>query len=170
MRALTTSAILLGLALGTPAFAQGTPQRAPSQPAPQAQQSAPQIKSVQIVDIKDLPQDVRSQVDELASKTSEQDMQSLRKSIDASPGVTSALKAKGLSSAQVVAMNVDKDGVLTLFAKKATYPQPHRIAVCPAAAAAPLRPVAFVRGDSASGLGLAESNVSDVQPKEGIPS
>jgi hypothetical protein len=120
MRALTTSAILIGLALGTPAFAQGTPQRAPSQPAPQAQQSAPQIKSVQIVDIKDLPQDVRSQVDELASKTSEQDMQSLRKSIDASPGVTSALKAKGLSSAQVVAMNVDKDGVLTLFAKKAT--------------------------------------------------
>lgn len=118
MRALTTSALLIGLAAGAPAFAQGTTQGTSSQPPSQAQQSAPQIKSVQIVDIQDLPQDVRSQVDELASKTSEQDMQSLRKSIDASPGVTSALKAKGMSSAQVVAMNVDKDGVLTLFAKK----------------------------------------------------
>ncbi|WP_458760670.1 hypothetical protein ACSVBT_07740 [Afipia sp. TerB] len=120
MRALTTSAILLGLALGTPAFAQGTTKGAPSQPDAQAQQSAPQIKSVQVVDVQDLPQDVRSQVDELASHTSEQDLQSLRKSIDASPGVSSALKAKGLSSAQIVAANVDKNGVLTLFAKKTT--------------------------------------------------
>ena len=116
MRALTASAIVIGLAFGTPAFAQGTS----SQPKPQAQQAAPQIKSVQVVDIQELPQDVRSQVDELASKTSEQDMQSLRKSIDESPGIVSALKSKGLSSAQVVAINVDKNGVLTLFAKKAT--------------------------------------------------
>jgi hypothetical protein len=120
MRAITTSAILLSLALGTPAFAQGTTKGAPAQPEAQAQESAPQIKSVQVVDVKDLPQDVRSQVDELAAHTSEQDLQSLRKSIDASPGVSSALKAKGLSSAQIVAANVDKDGVLTLFAKKAT--------------------------------------------------
>jgi hypothetical protein len=120
MRALTTSAILIGLALGTPAFAQGPTKGAPAQPESQAQESAPQIKSVQVVDIQDLPQDVRAQVDELASHTNEQDLQSLRKSIDASPGVSSALKAKGLSSAQVVAANVDKNGVLTLFAKKAT--------------------------------------------------
>jgi hypothetical protein len=120
MRALTTSAILISLALGTPAFAQGTTKGAPPQPESQAQQSTPQIKSVQVVDVQDLPQDVRAQVDELASHTNEQDLQSLRKSIDASPGVSSALKAKGLSSAQVVAANVDKNGVLTLFAKKAT--------------------------------------------------
>lgn len=120
MRALTTSAILIGLAFGTPAFAQGTMKSAPPQPESQAQQSAPQIKSVQVVDVQDLPQDVRAQVDELASHTDQQDLQSLRQSIDASPGVSSALKAKGLSSAQVVAANVDKDGVLTLFAKKAT--------------------------------------------------
>jgi hypothetical protein len=45
-------------------------------------------------------------------------MQSLRKSIDATPEAASALKAKGLSSSQVVAINI-ADGVLTLFAKTA---------------------------------------------------
>src|SRR5258708_35340698 len=46
------------------------------------------------------------------SHTSEEDMQSLRKSIDATPEAASALKAKGLSSSQVVAVNI-ADGVLT---------------------------------------------------------
>jgi hypothetical protein len=45
-------------------------------------------------------------------------MQSLRKSIDAVPEAASALKAKGLSSSQVVAINI-ADGVLTLFTKTA---------------------------------------------------
>jgi len=45
-------------------------------------------------------------------------MQSLRKAIDATPEAASALKAKGLSSSQVVAINI-ADGVLTLFAKTA---------------------------------------------------
>jgi hypothetical protein len=45
-------------------------------------------------------------------------MQSLRKSIDASPEVAAALKAKGLSSSQVVAINI-AEGVLTMFTKTA---------------------------------------------------
>ncbi len=52
------------------------------------------------------------------AQTSDEDMQSLRKSIDATPEAASALKAKGLSSSQVVAINI-ADGVLTLFAKTA---------------------------------------------------
>jgi hypothetical protein len=52
------------------------------------------------------------------AQTSEEDMQSLRKSIDATPEAASALKAKGLSSSQVVAINI-VDGVLTLFARTA---------------------------------------------------
>jgi hypothetical protein len=43
-------------------------------------------------------------------------MQSLRKSIDATREAVSALKAKGVSSSHVVAINI-ADGVLTLFAK-----------------------------------------------------
>jgi hypothetical protein len=45
-------------------------------------------------------------------------MQSLRKSIDATPEAASALKAEGFSSSQVVAINI-AGGVLTLFAKTA---------------------------------------------------
>jgi len=72
----------------------------------------------QVVDVKDLKPEVRSKVDDIVAHTSEEDMQSLRKSIDATPEVASALKAKGLSSSQVVAFNI-ADGVLTLFAKTA---------------------------------------------------
>ena len=61
---------------------------------------------------------MRSKVDEVVAHTSDEDMQSLRKSIDASPEVAAALKAKGLSSSHVVAINI-ADGVLTLFAKTA---------------------------------------------------
>jgi hypothetical protein len=95
-------------------------QGAPSQPevqTPPAQSSAI-IRSIQVVDIKDLKQAVRSKVDEVVAQTSEEDMQSLRKSIDATPEAASALKAKGLSSSQVVAISIT-DGVLTLFTKTA---------------------------------------------------
>jgi len=61
---------------------------------------------------------VRSKVDEIVAHTSEEDMQSIRNSSDATPEATSALKAKGLRSAQVVAINI-VDGILTLFAKTA---------------------------------------------------
>jgi hypothetical protein len=61
---------------------------------------------------------VRAKVDEVVAQTSEEDLQSLRKSIDATPEAASALKAKGLSSSQIVAINIT-DGVLTMFAKTA---------------------------------------------------
>jgi hypothetical protein len=118
MRIFTASVIIAALSLGTPAFVQA--QGAPSQPkaqTPPAQSSAV-IRSIQVVDIKDLKPAVRSKVDEVVARTSDEDMQSLRKSIDASPEVAAALKAKGLSSSQVVAINI-ADGVLTMFTKTA---------------------------------------------------
>lgn len=57
-------------------------------------------------------------MDEIIAQTSDDDIQSLRKTIDASPQVASALKAKGLTSSQVVAINI-ADGVLTMFTKTA---------------------------------------------------
>ena len=71
-----------------------------------------------MVDVKDLTPAVRSKVDDVVAQTSEEDMQSLRKTIDATPEAASALKDKGLSSSQVVAINI-ADGVLTIFAKTA---------------------------------------------------
>jgi hypothetical protein len=118
MRIFTASVIIAALSLGTPAFVQA--QGAPSQPEAQTppDQSSTVIRSIQVVDVKDLKPVLRSQVDELIKQTSEEDMQSLRELIDSTPEAASALKAKGLSSSHVVAINI-ADGVLTLFAKKA---------------------------------------------------
>src|SRR3984885_2845011 len=118
MRIVTASVIIAALSLGTPAFvqAQGTSSQPEAQTPPD--QSSTVIRSIQVVDIKDLKPALRSKVDEVVAHTSEEDMQSLRKSIDATPEAASALKAKGLSSSQVIAINI-ADGVLTLFAKTA---------------------------------------------------
>ena len=118
MRIFTASVIIAALSLGTPAFvqAQGAPSQSETQKPPA--QSSTVIRSIQVVDIKELEPAIRSKVDELVARTSDEDMQSLRQLIDATPEAASALKAKGLSSAQVVAINI-ADGVLTLFAKTA---------------------------------------------------
>jgi hypothetical protein len=117
MRIFTASVIIAALSLGTPAFvqAQGAPSQSQAQTPPA--QSRTVIRSIQVVDVKDLNPVVRSKV-EVVAQTSKEDMQSLRNSIDATPEAASALKAKGLSSSQVVAINI-ADGVLTLFAKTA---------------------------------------------------
>jgi hypothetical protein len=98
MRIFTASVIIAALSLGAPAFVQA--QGASSQPEAQTppDQSSTVIRSIQVVDIKDLKPALRSKVDEVVARTSEEDMQSLRKSIDATPEAASALKAKGLSS------------------------------------------------------------------------
>jgi hypothetical protein len=116
VRIFTAFVIIAALSLGTPAFVQA--QGAPSQPKAQTppDQSSTVIRSIQVVDVKDLKPMARSKVDDLVKRTSEEDMQSLRKSIDATPEVASVLKAKGLSSSHLVAINI-ADGVLTLFAK-----------------------------------------------------
>jgi hypothetical protein len=116
MRIFTASVIIAALSLGTPAFvqAQGAPSQSEAQTPPD--QSSTVIWSIQVVDVKDLKPVVRSKVDDLVKHTSEKDMQSLRELIDSTPEAASALKAKGLSSSHVVAINI-ADGVLTLFAK-----------------------------------------------------
>jgi hypothetical protein len=118
MRIFTASVIMAALSIGTPAFVQA--QGAPSQPEAQEppDQSSTVIRSIQVVDVKDLKPALRSMVDDFVKHTSEEDLQSLRKSIDATPAAAAALKAKGLSSSHVVAINI-VDGVLTLFAKTA---------------------------------------------------
>ena len=115
MRIFTAYVIIAVLSLGTPAFvrAQGAaPSQSDTQKPPD--QSSTVIRSIQVVDVKDLQPAVRSKVD--VAQTSDEEMQALRKVIDASPEVAAALKAKGLNSSHVVAINV-ADGVLTMFTK-----------------------------------------------------
>jgi hypothetical protein len=107
--------IVASLIAGTPIMA----QTAPSQPQTEPQKDIA-VRSIQVVDVEDLKADVRSKVDALVANTKQQEIKSLRDSIDATPEAVSALKAKDRSSAQVVAINIDKDGILTMFTKKAT--------------------------------------------------
>jgi hypothetical protein len=118
MRILTASVIIAALFLGTPAFIQA--QGAPSQSGAEtpSTESSTVIRSIQVIDIKELQPPVRSKIDEIVANTSEEDIQSLRKSIDATPEATSVLEAKGLKSSQVVAINI-ADGVLTMITKTA---------------------------------------------------
>jgi hypothetical protein len=70
MRIFTASVIVAALSLGTPAFvqAQGAPSHSKAQKSPA--QSSSVIRSVQVVDIKELEPAIRSKVDELVAHTS----------------------------------------------------------------------------------------------------
>jgi hypothetical protein len=124
MRTFALSTVVALLLAGSPALALAQATPAPSQPqtAPQSE-TAPQqsvtIRSIQVVDVEELQADMRSKLDALVANTKEDEIKSLRESIDATPQAVSALKAKGRSSAQVVAINVDENGILTMFTKKA---------------------------------------------------
>ncbi|MCF6124730.1 hypothetical protein EN904_06900 [Mesorhizobium sp. M7A.F.Ca.CA.001.07.2.1] len=99
------------------------PTPAPATPAPatpQAQPAVPTIQSVNIVDITELPKDTQTQVNQVIAQRGDDGLKKLRSSIDATPKVKSALEAKGMTSAQVVAASMEPNGALTLITKKAS--------------------------------------------------
>ena len=124
MRTFALSTVVVLLLAGSPlALAQASPAPSQSQTKPQESRAAPQegveIKGFQVVDVEELKGDVRTKVDAIVANTKPEDIKSLRASIDATPQAVSALKAKGRISAQVVAVNIDKDGILTMITKTA---------------------------------------------------
>ncbi|MER9847372.1 hypothetical protein NKJ55_08400 [Mesorhizobium sp. M0106] len=127
MRKTTLLAAAATLVLATAASAQQQPAQqpspapaAPAPAAPGAQPQAPTIQAINVVDIKDLPAATQAKVNEVIAKRSDADLQKLRGSIDATPQVKSALEAKGLTSAQVIAASMSTNGALTLITKKAS--------------------------------------------------
>ena len=120
MRISTASVIIAALSLGTPAWvqAQGAHPNAPPQAQSDQSDESDVVRSIQIVNIKDLEPEVRSQVEAVVAKTSEDDLRKLRDAIDATPEMVSALKANGLTSSHVFAIHL-ANGVLTLFTKTA---------------------------------------------------
>lgn len=123
MRKTILFAAAASLALAGAASAQQPPSPqpspAPAAPAP-ATPKAPTIESVNIVDITELPKDTQTQVNQIVAQRGDAGLQTLRKSIDATPKVKSALEAKGISSAQVIAASLQPNGALTLITKKAS--------------------------------------------------
>jgi hypothetical protein len=88
--------------------------------APAAPSAAPTIQAINVVDITDLPAATQAKVNEVVAQRGEAGLQKLRGSIDATPQIKSALQAKGLTSAQVIAASMGTDGALTLITKKAS--------------------------------------------------
>ncbi|RWC17774.1 MAG: hypothetical protein EOS52_01170 [Mesorhizobium sp.] len=118
---LVAAAATLLMAGAAGAQQQPTPSPAPTAPAaPKAQSAAPAIQSVNVVDITELPKDTQTQVNQIVAQRGDAGLQTLRKSIDATPKVKSALEAKGMSSAQVIAASMQPNGALTLITKKAS--------------------------------------------------
>ena len=124
MRKTTILAAAATLMLAGAASAQQQPAQQPAQapaaPAPGGQQAAPAIQSVNIVDITELPKDTQTQVNQVIAQRGDDGLKKLRSSIDATPKVKSALEAKGMTSAQVVAASMEPNGALTLITKKAS--------------------------------------------------
>ncbi|TIO05155.1 MAG: hypothetical protein E5X88_28485 [Mesorhizobium sp.] len=123
IRLAAAAALLLATAASAqqqPAQQPGEPPASPAPAAPGAQPAVPTIQTVNIVDIEELPKETQTKVNEVMAKRGEDGLQKLRGSIDATPQVKSALEAKGLTSAQVIAASMDANGALTLITKKAS--------------------------------------------------
>ena len=103
----------LSLAFAAAAGAQTAPQPPATPPA-----ATPGIQSIDVVDVEQLPEETQTQVNEVVAERGEDSLQKLRQSIDANPEIKSALEAKGLTSAHVIAASMTPQGALTLITKK----------------------------------------------------
>jgi hypothetical protein len=125
MRKMIVLALCAAFPLATSvAYAQSAAPQAPDAQQPAAKSETPAksgatpITTINIVDINELPEATKNQVNDAVAKRSDADMQKLRTSIDKSPEVSAALKEKGLTSAAVIIASLDSKGLLTLVTKK----------------------------------------------------
>jgi hypothetical protein len=131
MRIWTIVAALSGAIITQPMYGQTIgpqmPQMTPPQSELQPRETLPDqapsglnFTDVAIVAVEDLPAEIKAQAEAVITQTSAEDLLRLQSSIDASPQATSALRANGLNSSQVVAANIDGDGTLTLIIQTTT--------------------------------------------------
>jgi hypothetical protein len=122
MRMITILAAGATLAFAVAANAQQAPATQPPAQAPatapEAPAAAPTIRSVNVVDLTELPEATQKQVNDVVAQRGDADLQQLRSTIDANPEIKAALEAKGVTSAQVIAASMSPEGALTLVTKK----------------------------------------------------
>jgi hypothetical protein len=101
MRRLSMIVTCVAVTVAVPAYAQverGYP------PPNELQDSAPQLRlaapNVTIVALETLPPEIQLQVSATIAQSNTEDMQVLRRSIDAMPEASAALRARGLNSEQ----------------------------------------------------------------------
>jgi len=123
MRMITIAAVGAAAILAGGANAQAPATERPAAKPPASSQeapaSAPTITSVKVVELDELPEATKAQVNQLVATRTADELQKLREAIEAAPAVKSAVEAKGFSSRDVVLAQVNNDGELTIVTRKA---------------------------------------------------
>jgi len=123
MRMMLLAAVGAASLLAGAANAQSpSPEQMPASPpaaSPQSPSPAPAIKSVNVVELNELPEATKTQVNELVAKRTAADNQRLQRAIEGAPMVKTAVEAKGFSSRDVLVAQLNDEGELIVITKRA---------------------------------------------------
>lgn len=123
MRMITIAVASAATILAGAAYAQAPTMERPSAKPPASSQEAPAgaptITSVKVVEIDELPEASKAQVNQLVATRTADELEKLRQAIDKAPAVKSAVEARGFSSRDVVLAQVSNEGELTIVTRKA---------------------------------------------------
>jgi len=123
MRMITIAVASAAAILAGAAIAQApTPERPAAKPPASSQEApanAPTITSVKVVELDELPETTKAQVNQLVATRTADELEKLRQAIEKAPAVKSAVEAKGFSSRDVVLAQVSNEGELTIVTRKA---------------------------------------------------
>lgn len=115
MLASSAALILAGAANAQTSSPERSPPPSSSQQAPAPK---PMIKSINVVELDNLPETAKAQVNELVASRSADDIQRLHKAIEDAPAVKTAVEAKGFSSGDVLVAQIDDNGELVVITKR----------------------------------------------------
>lgn len=122
MRMITIAAASTAVILAGVAYAQAPSTERPSAKPPASSQEAPAgaptITSVKVVEIDELPEASKAQVNQLVATRTADELEKLRQAIEKAPAVKSAVEAKGFSTRDVVLAQVSNEGELTIVTRK----------------------------------------------------
>lgn len=123
MRMITIAVASAATILAGATYAQAPSTERPSAKPPASSQEAPAgaptITSVKVIEIDELPEASKAQVNQLVATRTADELQKLRDAIEKAPAVKSAVEAKGFSSRDVVLAQVSNEGELTIVTRKA---------------------------------------------------
>ena len=122
MRMITIAAASAATILAGAASAQAPSTERPSAKPPASSQEAPAgaptITSVKVVEIDELPEASKAQVNQLVATRTAAELETLRQAVEKAPAAKSAVEAKGFSTRDVVLAQVSNEGELTIVTRK----------------------------------------------------
>ncbi len=122
MRMITIAAASTAVILAGAAYAQAPSTERPSTKPPASSQEAPAgaptITSVKVVEIDELPEASKAQVNQLVATRTAAELETLRQAVEKAPAAKSAVEAKGFSTRDVVLAQVSNEGELTIVTRK----------------------------------------------------